>query len=218
MSAANIEREARGFVAEHSALLAPLVRAEYHAYWEAATTGAPDATRRYAEAKADIKRLHSDPDAAAKVKAWRQSGAIHDPLLGRQVVLLDHAFAANQLPEAIIRDLTQREAELEQIFHTFRATLGGEELSNNQLLEILRTERDEERRRMAWEASKQVGAAVAEPLRELVRRRNAAARSLGWDNFYAMSLALPGDRGSRAFSHPPRLPRKQRSAISPATR
>jgi peptidyl-dipeptidase A len=38
--------------------------------------------------------------------------------------------------------------------------------------------------------SKQIGAQVAEPLRELVRRRNAAARELGFRDAYAMDLHL----------------------------
>jgi peptidyl-dipeptidase A len=44
-------------------------------------------------------------------------------------------------------------------------------------------------RRAAWEASKSVGAAVAGDLRALVRRRNEAARSLGFPDHYALSLA-----------------------------
>jgi hypothetical protein len=44
---------------------------------------------------------------------------------------------------------------------------------------VLRTERDGTRRRAAWEAGKQVGREVAEPLRALVRARNEAARGLG---------------------------------------
>src|SRR5690606_21893856 len=105
-------------------------------------------------------------------------------------VVLDLTFTGNLLPDETIRDLTRREAELEQTFYTFRARLDGEEASNNQLLQILRTERDSARRRAVWEASKEIAREVAEPLRELVRRRNEAARGLGFENYYAMELAL----------------------------
>jgi peptidyl-dipeptidase A len=45
-------------------------------------------------------------------------------------------------------------------------------------------------RRRVWEASKAVGPLVAADVRRLVRLRNRAARELGFDDYYAMSLAL----------------------------
>src|SRR5690606_21194952 len=63
-------------------------------------------------------------------------------------------------------------------------------LSNNDLQELLLTETDSGSRRRIWEASKEIGPLVADRLRELVRRRNAAARSLGFLNYYSMELAL----------------------------
>jgi peptidyl-dipeptidase A len=178
------------FVDDHVARLAPLQKEANVAYWEAATTGAPEATSRYADATAAIKRLYSSPEDSSRVKAWLASGEVSEPLLRRQLVLLHHSYTGNQLPDRTIEDLTRRAADLEQVFHTFRATLHGEAVSNNHLLDILRTERDSGARREAWEASKQVAREVSEPLRELVRRRNAAARSLGFENFYAMELSL----------------------------
>src|SRR5690606_39826337 len=69
----------------------------------------------------------------------------------RQLVLLEKAFAVNQLPLTTIDDLTRREAELEEIFYNFRARFEGAELSDNHLRERLAasddsTERSEERR------------------------------------------------------------------------
>ncbi|CAN5834333.1 hypothetical protein BH23GEM7_BH23GEM7_00290 [soil metagenome] len=193
------EQEVRTFIEAHVARLAPLQREANLAEWEGATTGAPEATQRAAAARAAVRRLYSDAEKARQVKAWLDSPGLTDPLLRRQLVLLDHDFTANQLSPEVIEDLTQRAAELEQLFHTFRAELDGERVSNNHLLDILRTELDEERRRRAWEASKQVARQVAEPLRELVRRRNAAARSLGFENYYVMELRLQELEEERLF-------------------
>jgi hypothetical protein len=64
-------------------------------------------------------------------------------------------YTGNQLPEETIEDLVRRSASLEQTFYTFRASLDGERVTNNVLLDVLRDERDSARRREAWEASKQ---------------------------------------------------------------
>jgi peptidyl-dipeptidase A len=184
------ESEARAFVEEHTAVLAPLLRESHLASWNAAVGEGDDAEERSARARAAVKHLYSDPERSARVRAWLASGEIHDPLLLRQLVLLELEYTGNQLPEETIEDLVRRSASLEQTFYTFRASLDGERVTNNVLLDVLRDERDSARRREAWEASKQVGREVAEPLRELVRRRNEAARSLGFDNFYVMELQL----------------------------
>jgi peptidyl-dipeptidase A len=188
--AASAERDARTFVEEHVAVLAPLLRESHQASWNAAVGEGEDAEERSARARAAVKHLYSDPEAAARVRRWLASGEVRDPLLRRQLVLLDLEYTGNQLPEDTIEDLVRRNASLEQTFYTFRASLGGERVTNNVLNDILRDEMDSAKRREAWEASKQVGPEVAEPLRELVRRRNEAARSLGFDNYYVMELRL----------------------------
>jgi peptidyl-dipeptidase A len=178
------------WVEAHTREVRRLQTAANLAGWRAATTGDADEIRRSAEARADLRRLYSSPDDAARVRGLLGTIGEDEPLLRRQLVLLDLAYTGNQLPRETIDDLSRREAELEEIFYNFRAPFEGGEASNNQLLDVLRTERDGSRRRAAWEASKQVGRRVQAPLRELVRRRNEAARGLGFDDFYSMELAL----------------------------
>jgi peptidyl-dipeptidase A len=189
-ASSSVEAAARAFVGEHAARVAPLVREAYGAEWDAAVGGGDDAHARSARARTELKALHSDAENARRVRAWLASDEVRDAALRRQLVLMDHEFTANQLPRETIEDLVRRASELEHHFHTHRSTLGGRAVSNNELLDVLRVETDEGARREAWEASKQIAAGAAEPLRELVRRRNAAARSLGFRDFYAMELHL----------------------------
>ncbi|HEU0016193.1 MAG TPA: M2 family metallopeptidase [Longimicrobium sp.] len=190
MTAAGAEAEARAFVEELSARLAPLEREANQAAWDAAVGAGPEATERSARARAALKALYSDAGDARRVRAWLDSGAVGDPLLHRQLVLIGHEHARNQLPRDTIEDLVRRATELERTFYDFRAELEGERVTNNRILDVLAAERDSAVRRRAWEASKQIGAEVAEPLRGLVRARNAAARSLGFRDAYAMDLHL----------------------------
>jgi peptidyl-dipeptidase A len=194
------EAEVRSFLQAHEGVIAPLLREANLAAWEASTGADPDAHERSARARAAYRKVYADAAAARGVRTWLASGDVRDPLLRRQLVLLDNEYTGNQLPDETIEDLVRRATELEQVFTEFRAVFGGERVTNNQLMEVLASEREEAKRREAWEASKQIGGVVAEPLRELVRRRNEAARSLGFDNFYVMELRLQELGEERLFA------------------
>jgi peptidyl-dipeptidase A len=86
--------------------------------------------------------------------------------------------------------MVRKAMEAESVFNTFRARLDGREVTDNEIRDILRREKKSEERRAAWEASKQVGAAVSALVREVVKLRNRAARHLGFESFYSMSIFL----------------------------
>ena len=113
---ASAEHEARAFVEEHTATLAPLLRESHLASWNAAVGEGDDAEERSARARAAVKHLYADPERAARVRAWLASGQVRDPLLRRQLVLLDLEYTGSQLPEESIEDLVRRSASLEQTF------------------------------------------------------------------------------------------------------
>ena len=87
------------------------------------------------------------------------------------------------------------------VFSTHRGVVAGRRVNNNEILEILRESDDGEKRREAWEASKTVGAAVADDVRELARLRNAAARTVGYRDWFALSLALSEMDEDEALRH-----------------
>ena len=108
----------------------------------------------------------------------------------RRLDLLRAAFLANQVPAELRTRIIELETAVEMIFSTHRGVVAGRHVNNNEILEILRESDDGEARREAWEASKTVGAAVADDVRELARLRNAAAHAVGYRDWFALSLAL----------------------------
>lgn len=194
------EAQARAFADELQARFAAVEKQAAQGAWDAATGGGDEATERATRYRAECRHIYSDPEGARRVRAWLSSGDIRDAELRRLLALMDLEFTRNQLPRETIADLVGRHADMERIFFDFRAELDGERVTNNRILDVLGTERDSSVRRAAWAASKQIGGQIAGPLREWVRRRNAAARSLGFRDAYAMDLHLQEMDEARLFA------------------
>ena len=170
--------------------LEPLHRDHNLAMWDANVTG--DEARQAESERLDnrIRRLFSDPGTYRTLCAIRDAGGVDDPLLARQLELLVRSFQAHQIPPEAIEKMVKIEKSLESRFNGFRAEFGGERVADNRLREVLRSSNDAAERRRAWEAMKQVGAEVERDLLALVRLRNESARTIGFPNYYTMSLAL----------------------------
>jgi len=185
-----VDREAQAFIDAHVQAVRPLEKAMNLAYWQANVTGEQAFYDQYAEYQLKLRRLLSDSAAFAKLKALKESGAVRDPLRARQLTLLYNQFLANQISPDLLAQIVALSTKVEQTFNTFRPTMDGRVVTANDIAEVLRTSNDSDRRRRAWEASKEVGAQVAPDLIRLVKLRNQAARALGFENYYVMALTL----------------------------
>ncbi len=183
-------QEAKALVEAYTAKYAPLEKRANLAWWKAYTRGGKEAYQEKEAAELAIRELQSDRKVFARLKALREAGRIKDPLLRRQVELMYWAFLENQLSPELRKALVAKSNEVEQVFNTFRATIRGRKVTRNDIEKILMSSRSSKRVKEAWEASKQVGRAVAAQVVALVKLRNQAARSLGFRNYYEMQLRL----------------------------
>jgi peptidyl-dipeptidase A len=177
------------FVQAHIQKIAPLEDALDGIWWEAARTGSEILTARLGEMSANLRRQYADPTELRRVQDFLRTD-LTDPVLRRELDLLTQRYRMNQLSPEALEAITHAEAEIEQQFNTARAELNGRPVSDNDVRAILHRENDLTLRRQAWEASKEVGARVADRVIALVKMRNTEARRLGYRDFYAMSLAL----------------------------
>jgi peptidyl-dipeptidase A len=168
-------------------------------WWEANTAASPEAERRRADADLAHRTALGDHDAYAAIREARALTDL-DPLLRRQLEMLHDAFTPHQIPADLRRRLVELETAVETTYNTFRGELDGRRVDDNTILEVLRTSNDSDLRRRAWEASKQIGAEVAAPVRELARLRNEAARSLGYRDHFALALATGEMDEGRLFA------------------
>jgi len=173
------------------AALAPLEAEAGTAWWAASTDTSEANDRRRVDAEIAYTEALSDPgDYADVVIALASPDALSDPVLHRRLTLLRDAMAPNQASPDLLRRIIELGTEVDSEFSSFRGRIGDRNVDDNQIAEILKSSDDVAERRAAWEASKQVGAAVADRVLELVRLRNEAARELGYRDHFDLSLTI----------------------------
>ncbi|MBX9922787.1 MAG: M2 family metallopeptidase [Rhabdochlamydiaceae bacterium] len=160
------------------------------AYWILATTGSADAADLVGTLSTELSMLFNNPKTYKLLLKWEKQGSVTDPILKRQLQLLIYSFKEKAIPENLLKEIAQKEAALSYAHGNFRANLQGKTVSENDILEVLKKETNPSVRKEAWEASKEVGQFLAPQILELVKLRNKAAKSLGYENYFQMQLDL----------------------------
>jgi len=127
----------------------PLQRQHNEAVWEANITGDPAHEAESARLDAEIRRILARREPFEYLSAILAQGEVGDAQIQRQLVLLHHSFQAQQIPPEMIERMVKAEKSLESRFNRFRAELGGERVTDNELNDILRQSDDSLRRRRA---------------------------------------------------------------------
>jgi peptidyl-dipeptidase A len=187
---AEVEAKLQAFIQQHVARVAPLEKEMNLAYWDATTTGKAESYDLSSRKELEIRKVYSDPEAFKLLKEIKAGGMIEDPLLKRQLTVLYLAFEENQVPAELLEKMVKLSTEIQKMFNDYRGIVGGKQVADNDICDILKSSTSSKKRQEAWEAYKQRGALVRDKVLELVRLRNQAARQLGYKNFYEMRLTL----------------------------
>ncbi len=158
--------------------------------WNTAVSGTPEANRRNQEAQAALYRFLGNAELHATAKRLHESGAATNPVTARQIKIIYLRTGEYQQDDSTIETLTQLEAGVRDQYYNFRGEVGGKKVSDNELDEILSKTKDAEEAQEAWEASKRVGAQVADTVREMARQRNVGARKHGFRDHFQRSLTF----------------------------
>ncbi|OHB70621.1 MAG: hypothetical protein A2V70_07010, partial [Planctomycetes bacterium RBG_13_63_9] len=187
---ADVSTEAEAFLEDYQKQLATLTIKANLASWQAANSGKKEDFDACAEAELALRKYHSDADKYQKIQELAKAKGLLDPIDARSLDVAQLEFKENQLPLEMLDRMVKLSTEIEQEFKTFRAEVDGKRLTNNDLLEMMAKETDSDRRRVIWEAMKQVGARVGAKLAELAKLRNKAAAQLGYPNYWDMKIRL----------------------------
>jgi peptidyl-dipeptidase A len=182
--------EISSYITAHTAIIAPLQKDYSLKIWDLSLSGNEELEKALVAAKERYLRVYNNRDEFKQIREWKSAHIPLDELEARQLRLIHDAFVPNQIEPDVLRDIIERETQIENFFNTFRAEFEGGQASNNELRDILRNETDIARRRAAWEATKQVGHEVAPRLLELIAIRNREARKLGYEDYYSMMFEL----------------------------
>jgi peptidyl-dipeptidase A len=184
------EKQLKEFITAHERKIKPIARQTNLAEWKAANSGKSEDYNRAGKLKFEIRQIYSNPREFALLKEIKKSKEVKDVKLGRQLDVLCNAYLENQIEHQLLRKIVELETNIEKNFSTFRGSIQGKKVTDNEIKGILKTEVDSDRREEAWLASKQVGPVVADDLIELVKLRNEAAKKVGFENYHSLSLAV----------------------------
>ncbi|MCX6748903.1 MAG: M3 family metallopeptidase [Candidatus Pacearchaeota archaeon] len=179
--------EIQEFLDEQTSAIKPLYKKLQLSYWNASTTGKKEEYDEYETCQKELAKFFNNPKNFDKVKKFMQSGQ-RGNVIKRQLRALYNSYLGNQGDLKLINQILEKSTAIEQKFNTFRARVNGKEVSDNEIKEILKKETDSEKLQGAWEASKKQGELVASELIELINLRNKLAKSLGFANYYELSL------------------------------
>ncbi len=176
------------FLAKHLATVEPLFTKSALAWWSLHTTGKEEYAKEAERLSKEIQKVYAKPDDYREVKSWWDFARPADPVLRRQLQLLHLEYTCGQKPQEDIDALAKLETEVNQLYTNFRAKVGGKELSNNEIGDILKKSNDGALRREAWESSKQIGQQAEGKVRELAHLRNRIAKRIGFTDHFALSM------------------------------
>lgn len=183
-----MEQEFKDFLKRHIKLIEPLHKRLNLAFWKACVSGRSEDYEEYSDLGLKLRTIYQNRDDFKKVKKIKEK--LRDPILTRQAEVLYLTYLGNQIERKLLKEIVKRGVNLEKRFNTFMGKIDGKRVSANQIREILINEKDENFRKKAWEASQQVGEFLEKDLKDLIKLRNRAAKSLGFENYYKMGLFL----------------------------
>ncbi|MBE0644111.1 MAG: M2 family metallopeptidase, partial [Bacteroidetes bacterium] len=185
-----MNKEFTTFLKDFEAKVIPLAKDAHIAYFNATISGKEEDYTRAADLEVALTKLYSDKNAFARLQEWKKSGQITEPLLKRQLEVLHSDFLEKQIDEQRLEAMIRMQNEMEKKYSTFRATVKGKSISDNDIETILRSSTDSKELEEVWTASKAIGGVVSGDVIALVKMRNEAARELGFDNYHSMRLEL----------------------------
>ncbi len=161
----------------------------HEAYWDSQIDASEANERRRSDLELALRQVKGDPQNLIDVEDALSSD-LHDPTLHRMLTVLRLSLTGNRMDDERRTEIVELSSAVESAFANHRPIVSGNEIDDNEIREILRSSDDQDLRREAWQASKEIGGIVAGRVVELARLRNQAALDLGRSDHYRLALEL----------------------------
>src|SRR5215510_8650850 len=133
-------REISAFIKQHEETVSPLYTDYSLKFWELSRNGNEQREKELVESKERYLKVYANKDDFKQLRAWKSAALQLPQVEARQFKLIYDTYVPNQIEEDVLRDIVQRETEIENQFNTFRADFEGGKASDNQLRDVLRSE------------------------------------------------------------------------------
>lgn len=174
------------FLKEQGKKIEILYKKIQFAYWNAVISGKEEDYKEYELSSLEYKKFFNNKENFQKVKEFLKISK--EGIQKRQLKLLYDSYLSCQGDISLLAEITKKATEVEKIFNTFRPKIKGKEYTDNEIKNILKTQKDSAKLKEAWEASKKQGAIVEKKVLEIVKLRNKLAKSLGFRDYYEFSM------------------------------
>ncbi|MDD3741788.1 MAG: hypothetical protein PHH30_11155 [Bacteroidales bacterium] len=186
----NMEKQFVEFVQKHETAVKPIYRDMCDAYFSASISGAEEDYKKAAELELELTKIYTNKDDFEFLKKAKESSQIKDEILARELDILYNSYLSNQADPAMLEEMINMASEIDRQFSTYRASVKGKSMSDNDIEVILSTSTNSAEVEEAWIEVKKLGPIVSEDIIKLVKKRNELAVSLGFNNYHEMSLKL----------------------------
>jgi peptidyl-dipeptidase A len=187
-----METRLKAFISAFETRTIPLYRENTLASWNANISGTNEDFAKSEKASFEYARIFTDSLAFSELKEIKESQAVKDPLLVRQLDLLYNGYHGGQVDPGLIAEQIRMETEISKKYANFRVNINGKQISDNEVEDILKSSTKSTELQKAWEGSKMIGPVVADDILKLVKHRNKIAQKIGFSNYHEMSLKLSG--------------------------
>jgi peptidyl-dipeptidase A len=187
-----METRMKAFISAYEVKAIPLYKASALLSWNANITGTSEDYAKSEKASFEYAKIFTDTKAFGELKEIKESQAIKDPLLNRQLELLYNGFLGGQVDTNLIKEQIRMETEISKKYSNFRVNINGKQISDNEVEGILKTSTKSPELETAWTGSKEIGPVVSADIIKLVKHRNTIAQKIGFSNYQTMSLKLSG--------------------------
>jgi len=158
--------------------------------WIAETTSAQDAFDLLTTANVELSLMFADKGIYEQLVKWKKENTIKDPILLRQLDDLIRKFKVNMIPKELIEKISAKETEIMRVYNTFKPKFNGKSMSEHEIIDVLKKEKNVEVRKEVWALSKEIGEKLSSLTRDVAKLRNEQAHMLGYRDFFQMSLEL----------------------------
>ncbi len=186
----HMKKQLLSFIERFDSIVQPLTKEASLAYWNASLSGKDEDWKKSEDLNIELTKVFSNKEDFAILKKIKESDAITDELLKRQLEVMYNSYLGNQVDTSLLNSAIKMQTEVEKKYSNFRADVNGKKLSDNDVEDVLKTSTNSAELQQAWEGHKAIGPVVAQDIINLVKKRNEIAKQLGFDNYHSMSLKL----------------------------